>query len=63
LKDHQLARVLAHHRFVMTLPAEWWPSNMPSAKGGVIMAKKSSGHKVQGGKRDEFLDFEVLEPP
>ena len=27
------------------------------------MAKKSSGHKVQGGKRDEFLDFEVLEPP
>jgi hypothetical protein len=61
LKDNQLARVLAHHRFVISMPAEWWPDDMPSPQGGVLMAKKANGQK-RGQKRDDFLDFIVMEP-
>eukprot|EP00961_Rhodomonas_salina_P078540 1056082-Rhodomonas_salina.1 len=57
LKDQQLGRCLAHHRFVVKYPADWFPPDMPTTKEGYIMAKRSWSSK---GKH--YLDCDVLQP-
>lgn len=47
----------------MHMPADWWPTDMLSSKGCIIMASKASGHwQKKGQRKDHFLDFEVLKP-
>lgn len=41
LKDSQLARTLAHHRFVVHMPHNWWPLDMQAPKGAMLMAEKA----------------------
>ena len=57
LQDHQLARVLAHHRFVTHLPADWRPNLMQTKTGATIMAVKAAQLK---GKH--FIDWVFMEP-
>eukprot|EP00961_Rhodomonas_salina_P049070 658680-Rhodomonas_salina.1 len=54
LKDNQLGRCLAHHRFVMKLPADWFPKSVNTQADGAIIARHCYGSK---GKY--YLDCEI----
>eukprot|EP00961_Rhodomonas_salina_P142674 1920718-Rhodomonas_salina.1 len=45
LKDNQLGRCLAHHCFVMKLPADWFPKSVGTQADGAIMARHCYGSK------------------
>eukprot|EP00961_Rhodomonas_salina_P285431 3857073-Rhodomonas_salina.1 len=57
LTDQQLAQCLAHHNFVLKLPADWFPKAWGVSKGGFAMVKKCYGQKTKF-----YLDCAVLEP-
>eukprot|EP00961_Rhodomonas_salina_P150005 2019620-Rhodomonas_salina.1 len=45
LKDNQLGLCLAHHCFVMKLPADWFPKSVDTQADGAIMARHCYGSK------------------
>eukprot|EP00961_Rhodomonas_salina_P062398 837402-Rhodomonas_salina.1 len=57
LKDNQLGLCLAHHRFVMKLPADWFPKSVGTQADGAIMA-----HHCYGLKGKYYLDCEIVTP-
>eukprot|EP00961_Rhodomonas_salina_P280705 3791920-Rhodomonas_salina.2 len=57
LKDQQLGRCLAHHRFVIKLPADWYQHELATKRAGYIMVKQCWNSK---GK--QYLDCYILEP-
>eukprot|EP00961_Rhodomonas_salina_P115068 1548468-Rhodomonas_salina.1 len=57
LKDNQLGRCLVHHRFVMKLPADWFPKSVGTQADGAILARHCYGSK---GKY--CLNCEIVTP-
>eukprot|EP00961_Rhodomonas_salina_P029985 403960-Rhodomonas_salina.1 len=57
LKDQQLGHCLAHHHFVIKLPADWYPPELATKRAGYIMVKQCWNSK---GK--QYLDCDILEP-
>lgn len=57
LHDKQLGRSLAHHRFMLKCPVDWFPDHLATRVDGVIMARHCFG-----SKGTHYLDCEVVEP-
>ena len=57
-----LARALAHHKFALQLPKDWWQDETDGRyKATTLMSKVAHSQKYKTG-RQHFLEMEILEP-